>query len=580
MRLPLRTFFGQCNMLKHNDRSVVPWIYLWASLLSLGWLLPASFTLWFGFQSEVWIAASFLVAGIALLWKYGDKPWRLPSTITILVLISLIPVGQWCTGSIALAGHAWICSLYLLGFAMAVWYGYTWEREAPGQCLDALFFAIVLGGIATVCLQLAQWRGITGWWLVPADPSRPNGNFGQANLAATFLCWGLCAISWFTARRRIPWRLSVAIAAFLLFGIALSKSRTAFLGLAIATGLVFLFRKTWNDKRVLWVITGLAIYFLCCIFLIQWINAHEFQDAVLSARSMFSRFQIWSIAVEAIREKPWLGYGWSQTYAAQLMVADHMPGFHEPFNSAHNLLLDFILWNGVPLAILLLGSMGLWLYQRARSMGTAENLILGFFILFIANHSLLEFPMHYAFFLLPLGWLVGAIEARCTKRDWLELRLSRTVPLVSVSLMAALLALIEIEYLMVDDAFRIQTLKNLNIATETWREPKLHILNHLLSRLKLEQIDIDQKGLTPRELEHLESVALFAPGPSPMIMVAGVLAMNGQPERARWWLRRICKTTSALACDKVKANWATVGQKRPEISVIPWPDDADASGTQ
>ena len=553
----------------------VHWLYFGACLFSIGWILPTPFTRWFGFQAEVWIAASSLIAAMTLLWKRGGQPWNLPFLVAALAAVSLIPLLQWWAGSIALDGHVWLCSLYLVGFALAVWFGFTWERESPGQCLDALFCAIALAAIATVCLQVAQWRGISGWWLVPANPLRPNGNFGQANLAATFLCWGLCAIAWFTERRRIPWPLSLALAAILLFGIALSNSRTAFLGLIISIALIFLYRKFWNNKRVLWVVAGLALYFLTCVFVIQWINENEFEKTVLGASSLSARLQIWSIAIEAIREKPWFGYGWAQTYAAQLAVADRLPAFHEPFNSAHNLVLDLILWNGIPLATLLLGGMGLWLYRRARAINDAETFILCLFIILIANHSMLEYPMHYAFFLLPLGWLIGAFEARSTNQSLMALRLPRSVPLVAVSLMTALLILTEIEYLMVDDAYRIQALKSLNATTEPWREPKVRVLGHLVSHLKLEQMDIQQQGLSPRDLENLENVALFAPGPSPMIMVAGTLAMNNQPERARWWLRRVCKVTSEKACSKVQANWKAVGEKHPEIAAIAWANNTD-----
>ena len=492
--------------------------------------------------------------------------------------MSLIPIIQWRTGLIPLSGHAWLCSLFLLGFALAVWCGFTWEKAAPAQCLDALFAALLLAGLATVGLQAKQWiswGNLDAWWVVGAEPTRPNGNLGQANLAATLLCWGLCASAWFTVRRRLPWLLATALAAVLLFGIALSSSRTAYLGLLISIALVFLYRNLWVDKRVLGVVTGLALYFVACIFLIQWINESALDPQVFIARGFSGRFQIWSIAIEAICERPWFGYGWSQTYAAQLTVADRMPAFHQAFNSAHNLVLDLILWSGIPIAMLLLGGMGLWLLRRTRKIDRPETFILGLCIVFIGNHSMLEYPLHYAFFLLPLGWLIGAFEARVTVTTTPGLSAPRTLLVAAVFLMAALLAEIHVEYMMINDAFRIQTLKGLHQTTETWREPKARILGHLVNQMKLEQMDIYKKNLTQDELQKLEDIAFFAPGSSTMIMVAGALAMNGQPEKAQWWLIRICKTTEAENCKKMQSNWQAASDKHPEIAAITWPKNAD-----
>ena len=553
-------------------------VYLWAIICSLGWLLPAKFTRWFDFHSEFWIASCFLVAAGGLLWAYGNRPWRTPMIVLAMAAISLLPIIQWYSGLINLGGHAWLCSLYLWAFTLAVWSGFTWEKAAPGQSIDALFAAILMAGIATVALQFTQWRSIASldaWWVIWAEPTRPNGNFGQANLAATLLCWGLCATGWFTVRRRMPWFFACALAAVLLFGIALSNSRTAFLGLLISLVLVFSYRRLWDDKRTLWFVAALAIYFLACVFFIQWINDKEFDKTVLNSGSLSARFEIWSISMEAIRDKPWFGYGWSQTYAAQVAVTDRVPAFHQAFNSAHNLVFDLILWNGIPLAALLLGGMGLWLIRRYRNIDRPETFILGLCIVFIANHSMLEYPVHYAFFLLPLGWLIGAFEAHISDAAGPGFRAPRSAVLTLLCLMAALLAEIKIEYLMIDDAHRIQTLKGMGQTTEIWKEPKARVLGHLVSQMKLEQLDISQKRFDPAELQRLEDVALFAPGASPMVMVAGALAMNGQPERARWWLLRICKITSEQNCSRVQSNWNSAGQKHPEIAAIAWPDNTD-----
>lgn len=554
------------------------WMYLWAGIFSIAWLLPKANTIWFDFQTEVWVSAASLLAAAALLWKHRGKPLPAPFIAAALAALSLIPITQWAFGLIALVGHAWLCSLYLFGFAMAIWFGFAWEKAWPGQCLDALFFAIGLAALVTVCLQVAQWRGFADestWWVVSAAPTRPNGNFGQANLAATFLCWGLCGVAWFATRGRIRYWPAILVAAVLLFGIALSNSRTAFLGLLLSIAVLVWCRQQWAEKKIVLAIGSLAFYFLACLFFIQWINQSAFRNTVLNPSSLSARWEIWAIVLEAIKERPWLGYGWGQTYAAQLAVADRLPGFGQAFTSAHNLALDLVLWVGVPMGLLLLAGLGLWLYRSRPRHSASDALILWLFIMLFCNHAMLELPFQYAFLLLPLGWVVGALEARRGQSKLPFLQLPRAVPFVAVGFMALLLHTMESEYLIMDEAYGTRLLKILHIpgAAEIGQSP--WVLTHIAGQVRLALSDGTQKGLHPAQLQEMEAVALFAPGASPMVTVAGTLAMNNQPERARWWLRRICKVTSEKACSKVQANWKAVGEKHPEIAAVAWPDNKD-----
>jgi len=561
------------------------WLYLWASIFSIGWLLPKPYTLWFSFQTEVWTAAASLLAAAGLLWNYWNRPLPVPLLALVLATLSLIPPIQWAFGLIVLGGHALLCSMYLFGFALAAGCGFAWEKSWPGQYLDALFFAIGLAALVTVSLQVAQWYGIADgstWWVVPAPATRPNGNFGQANLAATFLLWGLCAVAWFTVRHRVHWLPAMAMAAVLLFGIALSNSRTAFLGLLLGITMVFLYRRLWVPKGVLWAVSGLTAYFLACVLFIPWINqtstdqkwiSHsELESTVLNSSSLSERFDIWAIALEAIKERPWFGYGWGQSYTAQLEVADRLHGFEQQLTSAHNLVLDLMLWVGLPMTLLLLAAIGMWLYRRRAGLGAPDTFILWLFIILICNHAMLELPFQYAFLLLPLGWVLGAMEAR-VGRGCVRIFLAPwTLGLLVVGFMAISLYTIEMEYLIIDEAHGNRVLRRLQIQGDSQTDPTPCLLTHLAGQVRLERLDIGEKNKSPETLKEMEDLALFAPGPFPMILVPGTLAMNKRPERAQWWLRRICKIRSAHTCHKLHANWQALGEKHPEIAAIAWPE--------
>ena len=58
-----------------------------------------------------------------------------------------------------------------------------------------------------------------------------------------------------------------------------------------------------------------------------------------------------------------------------------------------------------------------------------------------------------------------------------------------------------------------------------------------------------------------------------MALFANILAVNGQPDQARWWLVRVCKMASADKCELLQKSWLERGEQYPEIAAIAWPVD-------
>lgn len=56
-----------------------------------------------------------------------------------------------------------------------------------------------------------------------------------------------------------------------------------------------------------------------------------------------------------------------------------------------------------------------------------------------------------------------------------------------------------------------------------------------------------------------------------MVLLAGSLAMNGYPERARWWLASFCSVYSEAECAAAWAHWKKAAEQYPELAAISWP---------
>jgi len=298
------------------------------------------------------------------------------------------------------------------------------------------------------------------------------------------------------------------------------------------------------------LVVALAGYFVLCVGLLAWLNSGTTESSVISGASMRVRLQVWQMSLQALADKPWWGFGWGQSYMAQLAVSDQYPAIHEYFTSTHNLILDLLLWNGLPLGTLVVLVSGYWLVGVLRRVRTAQDMVLVFFVLLVLNHAMLELPLHYAYMLLPLGWVLGAVEQRMGSAPGRQRRAPAALVALAVSAMAVLLALIVTDYLRLEQALRDKAQRRVESPGKVSQLPDLRLLTHLRAEMEIAQYPVLSKPIAPAELQRLEAMAAVSPKDGSAIMAAGALAMNGQPERARWWLVRICKVTASWAAPK------------------------------
>jgi len=553
------------------------WVALWSAIFAIGWLLPSSFLPWQAFHQDAWYAFAFLLTTCTLLWRTSGF-WALPKVVPPLLALALVPLLQWVGGLIYFAGVAWIAFAYVAAAALVLWCSHRWETLAPGQGLDGLFMAIGIAAFLTVVIQCHQWLGQIGvgnWWVLDDGPARPTGNFAQPNIAATILCWGLCAVAWGAARQYLGYWIAGACAAVLLWGVALTGSRTAWLGLSIVVIGLLCWRDYLPTRQVLWLTLGLSVYFVLCVAILDWLNADAAMRKLGDSTSWQMRLQIWQMTLKALAAKPWWGYGWNQTYSAQLAVADQFPALHQRFTSAHNLVLDLLVWNGLALGLIVILGGVYWVLGVLRRVRAAQDMVLVFFVLLALNHSMLEMPLHYAFMLLPLAWVLGAIEQRMGSIPTRVSGVPKALVALAVGALAVLLSLIVTDYLHVERSLHDKAPAGMGAPTTMWRLPNLRLLTQLRAEMEIAQYDALKKPISSSELHRLEAIARYSPKGGSTIKLAGALAINGEPERARWWLTRMCKVTMSWTCPYAHANWIQAGTSHPEIAAIDWPEEPE-----
>ena len=546
------------------------WLKLWICALALGWLLPNHYRPWLAFHTDAWIALTLLVGSIAVFFR-STKPVDGHRIAMIVALLIGIPWIQYVFGLVLITGNAWISSIYLFGFFLALLVGAQWEEIAPNQFLDSLFSAIGMASILSVFLQLHQWLQLDGlgMWSMGGSALRPYANLGQANQLGTFLLWGVLAAAWGIVRKKISARVALPIVLFLLFGIALTGSRAAWIAIVLFVSAGWLWHRFWGYQKLPWIVTALGMYFVICVVFLGWTRDASLSEVVRTGSEL--RLLAWKIFIDAIWQRPLFGYGWNQTALAQVLVAAGHDPVRGVFSYSHNLFLDLVIWCGIPLGGTIIIVLLWWFWKRFRAVRCPEDVLLFLFLLVVANHAMLELPLYYAYILLPVGMVMGAFNTRLHVQPVISLgRKSFFAFLVGGGM---ILAMIIRDYSQVETSYQRLRLKWQHIEMTTpVSSPNTLFLTQWHDFI--EYALFEPKGdLSEKQLEWMRNVTSLFPNAIFSHKLATALALNHHPKEAALWLRRMCKMVPASDCSAVETIWEKQARKNPEIAAVKWPNE-------
>lgn len=554
------------------------WLGVWASVLSLAWLLPNHYPPWTSFHADAWSAVVIALASAAVIIR-GQASTQWHGSAVLVALLACVPWLQYSAGLISFAGQAWMSTAYLLGLLLALLTGQHWERADPDQLAGGLFWAIGLASVVSVNLQLQTWlglmdNGILDLWSMGLVGPRPYANMGQPNQLATLLLWGLLAGAWGYHSEKISAPVALLLASFLLLGIALTQSRTAWLGLTFLLVSAWVWRRHWRSRWGPWAVTGLFVFFWACPGLLRGLS----NALLLASEQSYLRESLqgevrplaWRLFLEAVLQRPWFGYGWHEVSGAQLEVASDFPSLHQTFAHAHNLFLDLVLWLGLPIGIAVSAYL-LWRFAAwMRAVSNAKDAILVMFLGVIGIHAMLELPLHYAYFLLPTGLVMGVLNQRVGGKPWWILPRGTLMGLWLV--VALLLSVIARDYFRVEASFQKLRFEQARIGTlPPGNSPDVLLLTQLRERISFMRYRA-KAGMNLQELAWAKQVASTYPGSGMLYKVAFALALNGRPDEAQQWLKKICKISSPEECDLIKRVWAEDSRANPLIASVPWLD--------
>ena len=548
-----------------------------ASLVLLSWSAPNHYRPWTSFHAELAMALALIVAGSWALWHYRAEPRHVPHLALVALAAALIPLAQLQTGVVFFAGDFWIVALYLLGFALAQIIGF---RIAAADGIDRVFaffsWVVLTGSLLSVYIALYQWQQLDYLWIFaePLPPhGRPGANFAQPNHLATLLVLGLTGIAYLRERARFGGGVTLLLVAFLGFGLAMTQSRAGLLAATLIAGWLLLKRGDLSarlaPKRVL---TAYAILLLCVgawVF-VATLSIVPVGRSLAEAATGGVRWVHWSVLLDAVSRKPWSGYGWNQVAFAQATAAPSHPMTGEIVEHSHNLLIDLLVWNGLPLGLLLVGALVWWLWTAVRRARDPATVMAAASVLAVTVHAMFEFPMEYAYFLLPTGLLMGAISASVAPQA--SLRLPAGLLTVLATAATAVTAVVVMDYLAIEEDMRVIRFEEARIGTQKPRTepPPTLLLTQLEGFLRFAR-DHARADMTPAQLDSMRKAVSRYPYSYSTLRYATALALNDQSEKARSALLPICKTHPPSACESARLHWEALGKNEPRIAAIGWP---------
>ncbi|MES2414309.1 MAG: Wzy polymerase domain-containing protein [Pseudomonadota bacterium] len=564
--------------LSYSHISLGPfWCVGSAFFLALGWLLPNNLGPLNAFHSNAWVALVLALVSLVVLWK---SPKVVAGQVFTLVTIAacLIPIAQYIVGVLPFAGQVLVAIAYLLGFALAIVTGQQWQRLCPLWMERVLFGAFLFAGTVSVYIALYQWfrlsgsEGITAIWVLdfPIDMVRPYANMAQPNQLATLLLWSLVGCVWLVYRGYVQMVGGLSIAALLLLGLALTQSRSGVVGIVFILFACWKWRHLISSRVFSRCAVGLALWYALLPVVLHYLGRALLLDTDInyfSRSANESRPYMWRMLLEAAMQRPWTGYGWNQVMNAQLEVSEAYPRMAGTYLAqSHNLFLDFVVWNGFPLGLLLSGLVLTWFWVVLRKVNDASQIFYLTLIAVTGIHAMVELPLQYAYFLLPVGLAIGSLNSSLNICMWG--RMSRRLVLGLWFVNAAFLTAILHDYFGLEGAYNDVRFKQGNFVNAPEPQiPKALVLDQLQYAIELYDL-APAAGMTAEAIQRAVDSTTFMPSAYNISKLAVVLALNQRPEEARYWMGKAKFMMNSENYESVKKDWSRAARQFPQIAEI------------
>lgn len=395
-----------------------------------------------GFYTEL-LAFALGMAGVSLLllkryWNDLSLPQIVLGPIGLIAVLLL----QLALGKVEYQEQVLLASLYLLWAALLMLLGSVLRRELSlATVSNVLAWFLLAGGMLSVLIGVLQHYQIHSFLdkvINAKNSSAVFGNLAQANHFADYIGLSLASLAYLCAVGKIKPYLTALFVLPLLFVLALSGSRSAWLYLITLAVLA-----TWfylrnradagdgkfggNPGRKLMIVAWALIP---AFVLMQWLAQTAWLAApvpvITSSDRLFDlasgnsiRFYLWHEAWLMFLQSPLLGVGFGQ-FAwnhFQFLALFRQPEVSGLYNHAHNIVMQLLAETGLVGITIFFVALAAWLLGLRRRVFDIQTWWILALLSIVGIHSMLEFPLWYMHFLGIVAVLLGVGEMRLLQID-------------------------------------------------------------------------------------------------------------------------------------------------------------------
>lgn len=542
-----------------------------------GLLAPNHYFPWPAFYNEAPMGIVFLPLAVYCLFVHKDI--QLPRYIWLLMILPVIPVLQWVFGLIHFSGDAWVASLYLLGAVVAYIVGHVLAASpkcGAGVVLRWLAWLFLLGASISAIIALRQAFGLNGalWEMELPPGARSYANLGQPNQLATLLVLGFLSAFYLLANKELDRGAFFAIVVMMAGAFAAAQSRAASLSLVLLC--IWMYwklpvsdyaAKSARRDAFLALAGFILLWLLWPTFYDFWTVGGGGGGRLVGDRP---RVLIWQQMVEAVLRAPIVGWGWGQVTFAQMDVVDKFPGALN-VDSSHNLLLDLLVWNGIPLGLLMAFMLLTWIWRHAHRRQVADSWFALALIGAVMVHAMVEYPLSYAYFLLPIGICAGVVDVidGTPTYPFPKAALTGLVAVVMVLFFGIVTEYPAAESRIRQLRFEAMGIAQRDLVSEREQVP-LRFLSQIESFLEFARSRAVE-GMNDDELERMRIVSHRFPFPPSLFRYSLALALNGRFDDAGMELQRLRNLHGEKHYLEAKLHLRSLYGSYPQLSALVLP---------
>ncbi len=367
------------------------------------------------FQDLLVVASLILL--LSMFIRRHSLSFNVPWVIVIPAIILLILASQSVDPSYATSSDLVIPTCYLLLFILSLVIGSSLvvDQSKLQQFCRLAVLALLTCCFLSVAMQITQllawdWRPLVMYMPLSKQLARPFANVAQPNQLALLYCMSLATLYWWQQSRRVSAYFILALALWIIAGLVMTQSRIAWIILPLMALLI-----GWQERRnkaYLACLVVLLVGYFAMLSQLDVLATYLGHSGALAERleGRSERKILWLQAIRMALDHPWLGVGWAGFGPAQVAIAaDFTPSIYS--EHAHNFVLNLAAEIGIPATLLICAALAYWcLAVFPKLWGSIEVRFMGLCLLAVAVHSMVEFPLWYAYILLPVGLMMGILH--------------------------------------------------------------------------------------------------------------------------------------------------------------------------